>query len=103
MDAVRIGRISDDTGTAELLKTTYNGTDQQGNLVFCGQSPNGSSVFGMLTAKATAIKQEERPEMTIQPFQRPAVMTEVGLFGWLTDILQRNPVVWQGHMVQCEP
>jgi hypothetical protein len=92
-DAVRIGRISDETGMGELLKTIYNGTDTHGNLVFRGESPNGSSIFGMLTAKMTAEKQKEQPNVTFQPLQKPAIATDIGMFAWLLGIVEQNPVL----------
>jgi hypothetical protein len=92
-DAVRIVRFSDETGIPELLSTVYSGLDQRGNMVFRGDSPNGSSIFGMLTAKATAEKQQEQPNATIQPLQKPAIVTDVGMFAWLLRILQQNPVM----------
>jgi hypothetical protein len=62
-------------------------------MVFRGDSPNGTSIFGLLTAKATAAKQMEEPNVTIQPLQKPAVTTEIGMFAWLLGIIQHNPVV----------
>jgi hypothetical protein len=62
-------------------------------MVFRGDSPNGTSVFGMLTAKATAEKMQEQPNVTIQPFQKPAIMTDVGMFAWMLGIVQQNPIV----------
>jgi hypothetical protein len=47
--AVRITRISDETGKPELINTTYEGLDTQGNMIFRGNSPNGLSIFGLLT------------------------------------------------------
>jgi hypothetical protein len=49
-DAVRITRISDGTGKQELLDTAYEGVDTRGNLIFRGDSPNGLSLFGLVTA-----------------------------------------------------
>ncbi|WAC04621.1 MAG: hypothetical protein OS112_09180 [Methanoregula sp.] len=92
-DTVHIARISDETGITELVSTVYTGTDKQGNMVFRGDSPKGSSVFGMLTAKATAEKQKEEPNMTIQPMQKPAIMTDVGMFAWMLGIAEQNPII----------
>ncbi|MCX6686546.1 MAG: hypothetical protein NTV10_07945 [Methanoregula sp.] len=47
----------------------------------------------MLTAKATAEKQQEQPNATIQPLKKPAIVTDVGMFAWLLRILQQNPVM----------
>jgi hypothetical protein len=92
-DAVRIGRISDETGMTELLETIYTGRDPKGNMVFRGDSPNGSSVFGMLTAKATVEKQQEQPNVTLQPMQKPAIITDIGMFAWMLGILKENPII----------
>ena len=51
-DAVRITRISEETGMQELISTVYQGVDTQGNMVFRGDSPNGTSLFGLVTTKA---------------------------------------------------
>jgi GTPase len=65
-ESVYISRISDTTGMTEVISTIYTGTDAKGNMVFRGDSPNGSSIFGMITAKATALKQQEHPGDPIQ-------------------------------------
>jgi hypothetical protein len=91
-DAVHIARISDETGTAELIATVYAGTGAKGTLIFRGDSPNGSSIFGMITAKAIAAKEQEHPDVTFQPLQKPAIATDIGMFGWLLGLVQQNPV-----------
>jgi hypothetical protein len=92
-DSIYIGRISEETGEAELLNTEYIGLGQNGTMTFRGDSPNGTSIFGMLTAKATAEKQKEEPGVTIQLLQKPAITTDIGMFAWLLGIVQQNPVV----------
>jgi hypothetical protein len=92
-ESVRISRISDTTGTAELMLTVYSGTDAKGNMIFYGDSPNGSSVFGMITAKAAAIREQEHPDVTIQPLQKPAIDTDIGMFAWLLGMMRDNPVI----------
>ena len=93
-DAIRIARISEITGTTELIQTVYLGMDKNNDsMTFRGDSPNGTSVFGMLTAKATAEKQQEQPNVTLQPFQKPAIVTDIGMFAWLLGITKDNPVV----------
>jgi Flp pilus assembly protein TadB len=47
----------------------------------------------MLTAKVTAEKQQEQPNTTVQPLQKPAIMTDVGMFAWLLGIVQQNPIL----------
>jgi hypothetical protein len=64
-----------------------------GTMTFRGDSPNGTSVFGMLTAKATAEKQQEQPNVTLQPFQKPAIVTDIGMFAWILGVMKDNPVV----------
>jgi hypothetical protein len=92
-DAVRITRISNETGKQELIDTIYRGLDAQGNMIFRGDSPNGTSLFGLLTAKATAAEQEEHPNVTYIPASRPAMVTNVGMVGWLLDLFQKNPLL----------
>jgi hypothetical protein len=92
-DAVKIARIGEETGVAELLTTSYIGIDSRGNVMFRGDSPNGTSIFGMVSAKATAIKQQEGPGVTIQPITNPAMFTDVGMFSWLAGILLENPIL----------
>ncbi len=91
-DAVRIIRISEETGTSELLDTVYMGLDPNGNMVFRGDSPNGSSLFGLLTAKATAMEQEQNPDSPIIPVSRPAMSTNIGMVSWIMTIFTDNPI-----------
>jgi hypothetical protein len=84
--------VTADGNTTEVLATRYIGPDRTGNLRFEAYSPAGTSIFGLLTAKATAAKQMEEPNVTIQPLQKPAVTTEIGMFAWLLGILKDNPI-----------
>jgi PKD repeat protein len=93
VDAIRIARISDTGATTELISTTYLGLDNQKNMIFRGDSPNGLSIFGMVSAKASAIKQQEEPGVTIQPITKPAMFTDIGMFSWLLAILTANPII----------
>jgi PGF-pre-PGF domain-containing protein len=95
-NAVHITRISEETGKTELLATTYLGLDAQDNMIFRGDSPNGTSLFGLLTAEATAVEQKEHPNVTYIPASKPAMITNVGIFGWLAGIIQNNPVLLVG-------
>lgn len=92
-DSVWITRISDETGREELLNTTYVSTDAGGFMTFRGDSPNGTSLFGLITAGATESRQEEQPNMTYIPPSKPAMVTNVGMFGWLAGILADNPLL----------
>jgi hypothetical protein len=91
ISAVRIIRVSDTTGAAELVPAIYNGTDKKGVMNFQGISANGTSVFGLVTLKATKMVQEKDPSPMIVPMQQPAIMTMVGIFSWLLGSLQQNP------------
>ena len=92
-DAVRIGRISDETGAEELLVTVFTGTDPDGNLVFRGDSPNGTSLFGLLTAEATAEEQKAHPNVTYVSVSQSAMVTNAGMFGWLLGMIEAYPVL----------
>jgi PKD repeat protein len=50
--SIVIGRIADDQ-TCTLLKTTYSGYDQNGNMEFVADSPDGLSVFGLIATKGS--------------------------------------------------
>jgi hypothetical protein len=91
-DAVYVPRIGDD-GKEELLSTTCTGTGPTGTLIFRGDSPNGTSLFGLLTAEATAAKQQENPNTTYIPASKPAMVTNVGMFGWIFHTLSENPLL----------
>jgi hypothetical protein len=91
-DAVRIIRISEETDTTEILDTVYTGLDPNGNMVFRGNSPNGSSLFGLITAKATAVEQEQNPNSTIIPVSRPAMSTNIGMVSWMLTLFNDNPI-----------
>jgi hypothetical protein len=89
--AIQIIRVSDTTGAAELLPVTYTGTDKKGMMHFEGISVNGTSVFGLITLKASKMAQENDPGLTITPMQQPAITTLVGMFRWLLASMQQNP------------
>lgn len=91
--ALRIIRVTSDGNMTEILATRYIGLDSTGNMQYEAYSPAGTSIFGMITTKAAAAKQTEEPNVTIQPLQRPAVMTEIGMFAWLLGIIQQNPII----------
>jgi hypothetical protein len=62
-------------------------------MVFQGDSPQGTSLFGLVTAKATAVEKQAHPDETFVPASKPAMITNVGMFGWLLGILSDNPVL----------
>jgi hypothetical protein len=55
--AIRMGRINETSGVTELLATSATGPDAGGSMVFSGESKNGTSLFGLLTATPTTVKQ----------------------------------------------
>ena len=95
-DAVHITRISEDTRKTELLSTTYGGIDPSGNMIFRGDSPDGTSIFGLITAKAVATEQNEHPNMTYIPVSKPAIETHIRMYTWLFGIIHDNPALLVG-------
>lgn len=91
ISAVRIIRVSETSGIAELVPVRYNGTDTGGMMEFQATSVNGTSVFGLVTLKATKMSQENNPDLTILPMQQPAIMTIAGMFTWFLASVQQNP------------
>jgi hypothetical protein len=67
-DKVSIARVADD-GSSQVLETNYVGIDASGNMQFEGISPNGLSIFALITVRT--------PE--------PAVTeeTQTGIPGWV--------------------
>jgi PKD repeat protein len=91
-ESVRIPRISDN-GSEELLSTTLTGTDTGGIMTFRGDSPNGTSLFGLVTAGVTAATQKEHPNVTYVPVSKPAMVTNMGMAGWLAGLVYDNPLL----------
>jgi len=56
--AVRIIRQADD-GSSEVLETKFAGYDENHNLIFEAQSPNGLCIFGLVSVTAAAATPEE--------------------------------------------
>ena len=90
---VFITRISEDTGKTELLATTYLGLDPHGNMIFQGDSPNGTSLFGLVTAETTSVAQKQNPNTTYVPASKSAMITDVGMLGWIAGCMENNPVL----------
>jgi hypothetical protein len=59
---VTVIRISGKDRTARILNTTYLGTDSAGSAAFSAYSPDGTSVFGIITADALTNKGIEPSE-----------------------------------------
>jgi PKD repeat protein len=92
-DAVHITRISEETGQMELLTTTYLGLDAQGNMIFRGDSPNGTSLFGLVTAEVTAAEETEHPNVTYVGVSKSSMVTNEGMYSWALGIILANPIV----------
>jgi hypothetical protein len=90
--AVYVTRISD-TGQTELLSTTYLGQDSSGNYIFRGDSPNGTSLFGLITAEVTQQVQEEHPNVTYVGVSRSSMVTNEGMYSWILGVLIANPIL----------
>jgi hypothetical protein len=59
-DLVHIAGISRETGTTELLSTMVVGRDLSGTGFFGGNSPHGSSLFPLFSARQNAAPQQEQ-------------------------------------------
>ena len=83
-DAVRITRISEETGKQELINTVYEGVDAQGNMIFRGDSPNGTSLFGLVTTGTTAAQRNAYPVVLIGVILIcvTALLAVTAYFGW---------------------
>jgi PKD repeat protein len=92
-DSVRIARIGGQTGPVEFLRTSYAGPDRGGNLVFYGISPNGTSIFGLITAHEISARQQESGKIDIFPGTMPAIMTDIGMLSWLLGPVLENPLM----------
>jgi PKD repeat protein len=99
IDSVYIVRIPD-TPTLEnpnmdpqVLKTTWIGNDTKGNMIFEAFSPDGLSVFGLVTAKATVTEMEENPNATVAVASKSMVSTNVGMYAWILSVIEQNPLI----------
>lgn len=62
--SVHIARISNEIGKTELLNTVVVGTDSNGNMIFRGDSPHGTALFAIFSARPTVPQTQE-------PYQAP--------------------------------
>jgi PKD repeat protein len=92
VDSIYIVRLGDD-GSRQVLKTLWIGNDTQGNMIFEAISPDGLSVFGLVSAKATEEKLAGDKNATVVAVSKPAMSVNVGMAGWLLAMIQENPVV----------
>jgi hypothetical protein len=95
IDTVSIVRI-DDSGTAQVLETSHIGYDDTGNMVFEAVSPDGLSIFGLITAKFTEMRRAEDPNANIVPISQPAMSTNIGMISWGLATVQQNPLILLG-------
>jgi hypothetical protein len=82
IESVRIARISEKDHTTQVLDTRYLGTTPQDSMKFTAYSPDGTSIFGMITTKAVMAKGGKPSE--------GAVMTDIGMFMWLYQMGSTN-------------
>ena len=94
-DLVSIVRIADD-GTTRVLETSLVGYDDTGNMVFEAVSPDGLSIFGLLTAKLVEMKIMADPDAEPVPLSKPAMSTNIGMAGWGLTTIQDNPIILVG-------
>ena len=92
VDSIYIVRLGDD-GKQQVLKTRFIGYDETGNMIFEAESPDGLSVFGLVSAKATEEKLAEDKNATVVAVSKPAMSVNVGMAGWLLSIIQENPLI----------
>jgi hypothetical protein len=79
--SIRILRIPD-LGEPTVLATTFTGYDATGNMVFTGDSPDGLSIFGLVSVKVSAAAHEPDAEPTPVPWSRLSIAG--GLIAWMT-------------------
>lgn len=82
VDSVRIARISEKDHITQILDTRYLGEDANGAMKFTAYSPDGTSVFGMITTKAVMEKGGKPSEGQI--------MTDVGMLVWVSQLAFNN-------------
>lgn len=59
-DSIHVARISNETGTTELLNTEFGGSDSNGNMIFRGDSPHGTSLFVLFSARPGSPQKQEQ-------------------------------------------
>jgi hypothetical protein len=91
IENVHIIRLADDGSTQVLPIISVVRDPITGDYTLTGYSRDGCSVFGLVTAKATAVEQAEQPNATVVAVSKPAMSTNVGMYGWLMGIVTENP------------
>lgn len=82
VESVRIARISEKDHTTQILETRYLGSDPKDSMKFTAYSPDGTSVFGMITTKAILAKGGDPSE--------GALMTDVKMLAWVFQVAVNN-------------
>jgi hypothetical protein len=78
----------------QVLPTTFTGIDfTTGNFVFEALSPDGLSVFGLVTVKATVTEKAEEPNTTVLVSSKSIVSTDVGMAVWVMSTIEQNPAL----------
>jgi hypothetical protein len=72
IDAVRIIRYDNETGTTQVLETRFLGYDNQGRAIFEGISPDGLSVFGLFGTRGLENPETDETEPEITDTEEPA-------------------------------
>jgi hypothetical protein len=92
IENVHIIRVADDGSTQVLPIISIVRDPITGDYTLTGYSKDGCSVFGLVTAKAAVIEQEQNPNATAPAgVTKPAISTNVGMYGWLMGIVEQNP------------
>jgi hypothetical protein len=94
IENVHIIRIADD-GSSQVLPIISIVRDPiTGDYTLTGYSKDGCSVFGLVTAKAAVVEQEQNPNATAPAgVSKAAMSTNVGMYAWLMGIIEQNPVI----------
>jgi hypothetical protein len=90
-DSIYIARIDEETTISELLNTIYTGFDDKGNMVFRGDSPNGTSFFGVLSVLTPGMELQ-RPSAEHQLPQNPVVMMGMEIYSGIATIVRGHPI-----------
>jgi PKD repeat protein len=75
--SIVIGRIADDK-TTTILKTSFSGYDQNGNMEFVANSPDGLSVFALIATRGSLQTRMEQPGFMSLILQNPVLSTILG-------------------------
>jgi len=82
-----ISRLADD-GSSQILDTKFTGLDSSGNMIFTGTSPNGLSIFALISVRSA--------EATVTPAATPATTKD---FGTTASLVLMLPVLFFSAMI----